>query len=146
MGESGANQATAQSGWIGKLLTFRGRIGRKEFVLGLAAEIGALLAGMYALAALNNPTGSGGGAIVIAIIFPLTAIYFHLCLAVARLRDAGAAKPVPLGIIVAVLPFLWAALTFELIEYLWPLIFAVFLLLYFGPAISKTQAVEAPQS
>ena len=64
MGESGANQATAQSGWIGKLLTFRGRIGRKEFVLGLAAEIGALLAGMYALAALNNPTGSGGGAIV----------------------------------------------------------------------------------
>jgi uncharacterized membrane protein YhaH (DUF805 family) len=132
-----------QEGWLSKLLTFRGRIGRGWFLAGLGVEFGILLIGLTALSGLTNPTG--GGDPFIAIVFILIAIYVHLCLVTARLRDSGVAHPVPLGIIVSILPFAWILLTLELIEPLGYVILAGFLLMYFAPAFAKSKAVETPQ-
>lgn len=143
MSKEGSDQAAEREGWISKLLTFRGRIGRGKYFLGLIGEVAILFVGLASLAGLNNPTG--GGSFFGAVIFPLIAIYFHMCLVTARLRDAGSPNPVPAGIIVALLPFIWAALMIEWIESLWLLILLVFLLLYLGPVFPKSKAAEAPQ-
>ena len=129
---------------LGKVLTLRGDLGQGYFFLGLIVEVALLFVGIAALAGLNNPTG--GGNIFIAMIFPLLAVCLHVCLVVARLRNAGAAYPVPLGVLVAVLPFAWVYLLIEYIEYLWVLMLAGFVVLYFGPIFPKTKAVATPQS
>lgn len=133
-------------GPISKILTFRSGLTQGNFFLGLIAEVGILLVGVMALAALNNPTGASGGVVILAALFPLMALYLHFCLVVGRMRDIGVASPVILGIIVAILPFAWLGLTFELIERLWPLVLIGFVLLYFGPVFSKSKAAEKPQT
>ncbi len=140
-----AGKQTEHASWFGRLISFRGRLGRAGFFLGLIAECGVLLVGIAALAALNNPTGAGGGVVILAAIFPLLALYFHLCLVAARLRDAGVAHPVVLGIFVAILPFAWLLLTLELIGLAWPIVLIGFLAFYFAPMLSKSQAAKAGQ-
>ncbi len=142
-----SNESPAEAeGPISKLLTFRGSVGQGGYFLGLIAEIGILLVGVMALAALNNPTGAGGGVVVLAVVFPLIALYLHFCLVTARLRDAGVARPVLLGIFVALLPFIWLGLTFELIERLWLVVLIGFVALYFGPVLSKSKAAQTTQT
>lgn len=140
------NEATpAGEGWLSKLLTFRGSIGRGQFFLGLIVEFGILIVLTMALAALNNPTGADSGVVLLAAVFPFLALYLHLCLVTARLRDIGIAYPVILGILIAILPFAWFGLTLEFIETLWALILIVFVLLYAGPGMPQSKAAEARQ-
>jgi uncharacterized membrane protein YhaH (DUF805 family) len=146
MSAEGNSQTPEQEGRISKLLTFRGTAGQGEYLLGLIVEFGILICLVMVLAALNNPTGAGGGVVILAAIFPFLALYLHLCLVVARLRHVGVAHPVLLGIIVAILPFLWFGLSFEFVERLWFLVLIVFLALYVGPAFIKSKAAVAPQS
>lgn len=135
---------SADAGAFGRTISFRGRLSRGQYLAWLLGEVALLAVGFGALAGLNNPTGGGSAPLVIA--FPLAALYLHFCLVTARLRDAGVAKPVPLGMIVALLPFVWLGLTFERVESLWPVVLAGFVLLYFGPALPSSKAAETPQS
>ena len=145
MSEQDGVQPAEEIGWFGKLITFRGKISQGKYLLGLLGELGILFVGVMAVAGLNNPTGAGSGAVFLASVFPLIAIYFHMCLVTARMRDIGVAYPVPLGILVASLPFVWVYLTIEYIEYTWLLILIGFVVLYFGPFIPKSKAAQAPQ-
>ena len=129
---------------FGKFFTFRGTVGRGWYLAGLGGEFAILLVGMIALAGLNNPTG--GGNIFIAMIFPLLAVLLHIFLVVARVRDAGAAYPVPLGIVIAALPFGITYLLIEYIEYLWVLMLIGFFVPWLGPVFAKSKAAGAPQS
>lgn len=135
-----ANEASA----VGKFLTLRGTVSQGWYLAGLGGELMILVLGMMSLAGLNNPTG--GGSLAGALFFPLIAILLHICLVVGRVRDAGAAYPVPLGLITAVLPFGWLYLTIEYIEYIWPIILIGFFALYLGPIFFKRKASPAPQS
>lgn len=132
--------AAAKPGAIGSILLFQGAASRNQYLLWLGAELIVLLGGIAALAGLNNPTG--GGSAPIAIIFPLAALYMHLCIVTARLRDTGVAHPVLLGIPMALFPFVWLGATAEFIERAWPVILVGFALLYFGPALPKSKAAE----
>jgi uncharacterized membrane protein YhaH (DUF805 family) len=129
---------------FGKILTLRGNLSQGQFFLGLIGEVAILFVGVMALAGLNNPTG--GGSLFLAVLFPFFALCLHVGLVVARLRNAGSEYPVPLGIIVAVLPFAWVFLLLEYIESLWVLMLIVFVLFYFGPVFPKSKAVAEPQS
>lgn len=144
MSTEGPAEAAAQESWLAKLLTFRGSAGQGQFFLGLIAEIGILLIGVMALAALNNPTGAGSPVAFFAVVFPFLALVFHMCLVTARMRDAGVAHPVLLGIFAAILPFVWLLLTLELIETIWFVILIGFVALYFGPMLPKSKAAETP--
>jgi uncharacterized membrane protein YhaH (DUF805 family) len=144
MSTDGSAQPANELGWFGKLVIFRGSIGRVKYLLGLLAEFAILFLGLASLAGLNNPTG--GGSFFGAAFFPLIALYVHMCLVIARFRDAGSPHPVPAGIIVAILPFAWVVGFLEYIESLWALILFGFVVLYFGPAFPKSKAAEAPQA
>jgi uncharacterized membrane protein YhaH (DUF805 family) len=127
-----------EAGAVGKFLTLRATVSRGWYLAGLGAEFMILVLGLMSLAGLNNPTG--GGSLAGAFFFPLLAFLLHVCLVTGRLRDAGAAYPIPLGVITATLPFIWLYLTVELIEYIWPVMLIVFLALYLGPVFAKRKA------
>ncbi len=133
-----------EAGAIGKFLTLRATVSRGWYLAGLGAEFLILVLGLMSLAGLNNPTG--GGSLAGAFFFPLLAFLLHVCLVTGRLRDAGAAYPVPLGVTAAALPFGWLYLTVEWIEYIWPIILTGFLALYLGPVFAKRKTAEAPKS
>jgi uncharacterized membrane protein YhaH (DUF805 family) len=145
MSTNDATPAGESEGWLSKLLTFRGNIGRPVFFLGLLAEFGILIVLVLALAAMNNPTGTGSGVVLLAAVFPFLALYLHLCLVTARLRDVGVRYPVILGVIVGVLPFAWFGITLEFVERLWFLVLIVFIVLYAGPGFLKSKASEPQQ-
>lgn len=127
-----------EAGAVGRFLTLRATVSRGWYLAGLGAEFMILVLGLMSLAGLNNPTG--GGSLAGAFFFPLLAFLLHVCLVTGRLRDAGAAYPIPLGVITAMLPFVWLYLTAELIEYIWPVMLIVFLALYLGPVFAKRKA------
>lgn len=133
-----------EAGAVGKFLALRSTVSQGWYLAGLGGEILILFVGVMSLAGLNNPTG--GGSLAGALIFPILAIYLHLCLVAGRLRDAGAAQPVILGIIVAALPFVFTFLLIEYIEYLWPLMLIAFFVPWLGPVFAKRKAAAAEQS
>ncbi len=127
---------------IGKFLTFRSRISRGWYFLGLLGEIVFIFIALAAFAGLNNPTG--GGSLGLTVVFAIAALWIHVTLVVGRLRDAGA--PVLLGIILAIAPFVWIALTAEYIESLGVLMLLVLLALFLLPGLFKRPANELPQA
>jgi uncharacterized membrane protein YhaH (DUF805 family) len=133
-----------EAGAIGRFLTLRGTVSQGWYLAGLGGEFAILVLGVMSLAGLNNPTG--GGSLAGAFFFPLIAFLLHFCLVVGRMRDAGAAYPVPLGIVIAILPFAFLWFTIEYIEYIWPLIMIGFFALYLGPIFAKRKAAGVPQS
>jgi uncharacterized membrane protein YhaH (DUF805 family) len=133
-----------EAGAVGRFLALRATISPGWYFAGLGGELMILFVGLMSLAGLNNPTG--GGSLAGAFIFPFIAIYLHVCLAAGRLRDAGAAYPIPLGIIVAALPFVITFLLIEYIEYVWPLMLIGFLGPWLGPVFLKRKAAAETQS
>lgn len=135
--------ADAQNGFdFGKLLTFRGRVSRGWYFLGLIGEIVFIFIALAAFAGLNNPTG--GGSLGLTIVFAIAALWVHMALVVGRLRDAGA--PVLLGIILALAPFVWIALTAEYIESLGVLMLIVLLAFFLLPGLFKRPPNELPKA
>ena len=136
------NEATEQKpDEIGKFLTFRSRIGRGWYLAGIGGEIVILLIGVMAAAGLNNPTG--GGNIFLALIFPLMALLVHISLVIGRVRHAGGHAL--LGLLLAIAPYAWIALTLEYIESIGWLMLIVFVGLYLVPALFKPKAEPVPQ-
>lgn len=138
MPENEDDRIANEAGAMGKFLTLRAPVSQGWYLVGLGGELAILMLGLMSLAGLNNPTG--GGSLAGALFFPLLAFLLHVCLVTGRLRDAGAAYPIPLGVAVAVLPFAWLYLTVEYIEYIWPIMLIGFLALYLGPVFAKRKA------
>lgn len=138
------DRVSQEAGAVGKFLTLRANVSQGWYLAGIGAQIVILFLGLMSLAGLNNPTG--GGSLAGALFFPLIAFLLHVCLVVGRLRDASIAYPLPLGILVAALPFGWLYLTVEYIEYIWPIILIGFFTFYLGPLFVKRKAVEMAQS
>lgn len=141
----GTGNASPEANSFGKLISFRGSLSRGKYLFWLLVELLLLALGMAGLAALNSPTG-GPSAAPLFIVFPFAALYLHFCLVPARLRDAGAKRPVLLGLFLGLLPFIWLGLTFEFVERFWPVVLGGFLLLYAGPALAGGPASESLQS
>jgi uncharacterized membrane protein YhaH (DUF805 family) len=138
------DRIAAEAAGVGRFLTLRATISQGWYLAGLGAEILILFVGIISLAGLNNPTG--GGSLAGALIFPLLAIYIHVCLVAGRLRDAGASYPILLGIVVAALPFVLTYLLIEYIEYIWILMLIAFFVPWLGPAFAKRKAASAAQA
>ena len=126
---------------IGKFLTFRSRISRGWYFLGLAGEIVLIFVALAAFAGLNNPTG--GGSIFLTVIFLPMALLVHISLVIGRVRDAGGHAF--LGLLLAIAPYAWIALTLEYIESLGLIMAIVFIALYLVPALFKPKAEIVPQ-
>ncbi len=141
MSDDESDHAEQKPDEIGKFLTFRSRISRGWYFLGLLGEIVFLFIALAAFAGLNNPTG--GGSLGLAVVFAIVALWLHTTLVIGRLRDAGA--PVLLGIILALAPFVWIALMLEYIESLGWLMAIVFISLYLLPALFKPKAETVTQ-
>jgi uncharacterized membrane protein YhaH (DUF805 family) len=125
---------------LGRFLTGRIRISRVWYFVGVCCEILILLVGVMAAAGLNNPTG--GGSVFLAVIFPVIALWVHISLVIGRVRDAEGHWF--LGLLLAIAPFAWIAVTLEFIEYIWFVMAVVFIALYALPAFFKpAPAAEA---
>lgn len=138
------DRVAAEADAVGRFFTLRGTVSPGWYFAGLGGEFAILLVGVMALAGLNNPTG--GGSLVLALLFPLLAILLHVLLVVGRMRDSGVAYPVPLGLVIAALPFAITFLLMEYIEYLWVLMIIGFFVPWLGPAFVKSKATAATQS
>jgi uncharacterized membrane protein YhaH (DUF805 family) len=126
-------RAQREAANIGRFLSCRSLISGGWYLAGIGGEIVILLIGVMAAAGLNNPTG--GGDIFLAMIFPLIALWIHICLVVGRMRHAG--RHAFLGVLLAIAPYAWIALTLEYIEYIGWLMAIVFIGLYLVPALLK---------
>jgi uncharacterized membrane protein YhaH (DUF805 family) len=127
---------------IGRFLSCRSLISPGWYFAGIGGEIVILVLGVMAAAGLNNPTG--GGDIFVAMIFPLIALWIHLCLVIGRLRDAG--QHWFLGLLLAIAPYAWIAVTLEYIEYIGLIMAIVFIALYLLPALIPKKAKAEAQA
>jgi uncharacterized membrane protein YhaH (DUF805 family) len=134
-------RAQQEAANIGRFLTCRSLISPGWYLAGIGGEIVILVLGVMAAAGLNNPTG--GGDIFVAMIFPLIALWIHICLVIGRVRHAGGHAF--LGLLLAVAPYAWIALTLEYIEYIGVIMAIVFIGLYLLPALLKTKVQAEPQ-
>jgi len=87
-----------------QFLTYRGRIGRLLYFLGLFGEVALLFLGLASLAAANNPTGGGGGIGLLLFMIPVV-VWIHSLLVVNRMRDAG--QSTGASLLFAIGPFVW---------------------------------------
>jgi uncharacterized membrane protein YhaH (DUF805 family) len=118
---------------LGRFLTGRARITRVWYFVGVCCEILLLLVGGMAAAGLNNPTG--GGSVFLAVIFPAIALWVHISLVMGRVRDAEGHWL--FGLLLAIAPFAWIAVTLEYIEFIGLVMAVVFIALYALPAFFK---------
>ena len=119
--------------------SYQGRIGRGQYWIGIAIAFGILVLAFGAFATAMNPTG--GGAPFLAI--PLLGGFFwiHSLVTIKRLRDAG--FPGWHYVLYGIGPFVWLALTVELIEYI-GVIIAIGLAAFFViPGLFPSRVAEA---
>lgn len=129
------DQPIKNHGTVGRILAARGRAGRGMYLIGVAAVIVCVALAFGALASAMNPTGSGG-APLLAVPLLLIALWLHICIATARLRDAHLSPWWSLVLIVA--PFAMAGLLAEFLEVSIPArvaLVAGLLICYAGPAL-----------
>lgn len=126
---------------ISRLLLCKGRTGRLGYFLGLIVVIVCVIAALAFFAAVMNPTGGGAPGLAIPMI--LIALWLHVCICVARLRDAGIS---PWWSVLLVLgPFALVALLVEYLEVLegaWVLLGVGLFVCYAGPIFLRTRTSE----
>jgi len=123
------------------LFSFRGRIARGRYWIGVTAAIGLGLLTLGLASTAMNPTG-GGGAAILAIPLLLLFVWIFLAVATKRMRDAG--LPRGLSPLYALAPLLWVATTLEFIEKLGLLVALVLIVLILLPGILPTRAPADP--
>ena len=126
--------------------SYRGRIGRGQYWIGIAIAFGLLVVAFGALASAMNPTGSGAPFLAIPLLIGF--FWIHSLVTIKRLRDAG--FPGWHYVLYGIGPFVWLALTMELIEYI-GLIIGIGLLAFFvvpglfpGKAAEGQSTADAP--
>jgi uncharacterized membrane protein YhaH (DUF805 family) len=71
------------------LLSFKGRIGRQQFFVGLLILVGLAFGLLFAAASFMDPRGGPGLFIPITILLLIAVAWIHSAIVVKRLRDAG---------------------------------------------------------
>jgi uncharacterized membrane protein YhaH (DUF805 family) len=116
--------------------SYRGRIGRGHYAVGIAAAAGLLIVAFGALATVMSPTG--GGAPALAIPFLAGFFWLHSLVTIKRLRDAG--YPAWHYVLYLVGPVLWLAITAEAIEHIGLVIGLGLLAFLVAPALFPSRA------
>ena len=86
-----------------RIFTYRGRIGRGGYFLGLLVELGLLFLALVAFANAMKSTDSSGGPGLFLVVGPIV-IWIHSVITVGRLRDAG--KPAGSFVLFAIAPII----------------------------------------
>jgi uncharacterized membrane protein YhaH (DUF805 family) len=116
-----------------RFLTYRGRIGRGLYFLGVLFEFFLLFLALGFLAQAMNSTGSGGGPELFYVMIPLV-IWIHSLIATKRMRDAGSSFTTMM--VFAFGPFVWTIPAFIMLWFsgdtletiagsIWPMVFLV---------------------
>lgn len=137
MSEEVPSENTERS--VSMLLLSRGKIGRRGYALWIAAVILCVALALGAFSSAMNPTGGGEPGLAVPLI--LIAIWLHICLVAARLRDAGYSAWWTIVPVIA--PFV---LVIFLTEYLevstaaWVVLAAGLFVCYVGPVFLPSRA------
>jgi len=83
------DQTQREAKSLGFLLSFKGRIGRGQFVAGLGVIVALGVCMVAALASFMDPRGGPGLFIPITIVLLIAVAWIHSAIVVKRLRDAG---------------------------------------------------------
>ena len=111
--------------------SYKGRIGRGQYAIGMAAAVVMLIVAFGALSTVMSPTG--GGAPALAIPFLGGFFWLHSTVTIKRLRDAG--FPAWHYLLYLIGPFLWIALTAELIDVLGPVVLIGLVAFFAAPGL-----------
>jgi uncharacterized membrane protein YhaH (DUF805 family) len=124
------------------LFSFKGRIGRNKFLIGLCVIAVLLICLLAAAANFMDSRGGFGLFIPITVLLLIAVAWIHAAIVVKRLRDAG--HPGWHYFIFGIGPFVWV-LASERFGSLWIIGPAVFLGLMIAPAFfpSKTEASQS---
>jgi uncharacterized membrane protein YhaH (DUF805 family) len=117
------------------LWLFSGMLSRGRYFIWLGVALLLLVFAFGFAASVMNSTG--GGEPFLAIPFFLTFVWLHICIVLARLRDAGRSLWLTLVFILG--PVAWFALTIELIETPggWILLLLGFVIFYIVPGLIR---------
>jgi len=140
MAEPSPPQPVSASGGGPLLFSYRGRIDRKKYWIGIVAVLASLVAAVAFGAQAMNPTGASS-VVLLGLPFAVLAIWIHSAVTAKRLRDAGFSG---WGLLLyAASPAIWLAATLELIEYIGFLIGIVFLALLMIPGFLPSKPASA---
>jgi uncharacterized membrane protein YhaH (DUF805 family) len=142
MTESEQPTSAAQSDPL-SIFSYRSRLGRSGYFLGLLLELGLLFLALVAFAMAMNPTGSGGGPGVFFVVAPIV-VWIHSLITVQRLRDAG--KPVGAQVLFVAVPIVLIggsiAMLNQVYEDLGPIVLLILAVLVI-PGLMPTKADAA---
>lgn len=134
------NPAQTEGKPLDFLLSFKGRIDRRQFLAGLLILVGLIFALLFAAASFMDPRGGPGLFIPISIVLLIAVAWVHSALLVKRLRDAG--HPAWYWLIFGPGPF--ALLLFaEQAGPFWFMVALLSLCLLIAPGLFPTKLAEA---
>lgn len=119
--------------------SYRGRIGRAQYWIGLGICLISLLAAAASLASAMNPTGRGAPFLAIPCL--MLFFWIHSLVAIKRLRDMGLSGWY--YFVFGIAPFAFLALTLEYIEYIGPIIAIIFCGLLVLPGLLPGKPAES---
>jgi uncharacterized membrane protein YhaH (DUF805 family) len=133
-------QEQAQSGGnpLGFLFSFKGRIGRGQFLIGFGVIVALAVCLLAAAAGFMDPRGGVRLFISLTILFLIAVAWIHCAIVVKRLRDAGFASWY--WFIFGPGPFVLLLLAAEYLRSLWWLALLGSLALIIAPAFFATRS------
>jgi len=133
------DEQNARTSPLGYLFSFKGSIGRGQFVGGLGVIVALAFCLLFAAASFMDPRGGPGLFIPITIILLITVAWVHCAIVVQRLRDAR--RPAWHYLIFGPGPLL-LLLSAEYFRSLWWLAILAALALFFAPAFFPSKPAE----
>ena len=122
---------------LGFLFSFKGRISRVQFLIGLGVIVVLLVFLLMSAANFMGPRGGAGLFIPLTVVLLIAVAWIHSAIVVQRVRDAG--HPGWYYFIFGLGPLV-LLLSAELVGSLWSIALAVSLLLLLAPAFFPSES------
>ena len=122
---------------LGFLFSFKGRISRVQFLIGLGVIVVLLVFPLMSAANFMDPRGGVGLFVPVTILLLIAVAWIHSAIVVQRVRDAG--HPGWYYFIFGLGPLV-LLLSAELVGSLWSIALAVSLLLLLAPAFFPSES------
>ena len=135
-----SEQDQARPNPLGFLFSFKGGIGRGQFVSGLGVIVALAFCLLFAAASFMDPRGGSGLFIPITFILLIAIAWIHCAIVVQRLRDAG--QPAWHYFIFGLGPFL-LLLAAEYFGFLWWIAILAALALFLAPVFFPSKQAGA---